>query len=52
VIGTAVTHCEEQGVPIDAKIFGARIEALAESGRIEGFGDLRLWRHSEVKLKD
>jgi Protein of unknown function len=52
VIGTAVTHCEEHGVPIDAKIFGARIEALAESGRIEGFGDLRLWRHSEVKLKD
>ena len=52
VIGRAVNHCEEHGLPIGAKIFGARIEALAKSGRIQGFGDLRLWGHSEVKLKD
>ena len=52
VIGRAVNHCEEHGLPIGAKIFGARIEALAESGRIQAFGNLRLWGHSEVKLKD
>jgi hypothetical protein len=52
VIGTAVTHCEEHGLPVNDEILGARIEALAESGRIEAFGDLRLWGHSEVKLKD
>jgi hypothetical protein len=52
VIGRAVNHCEEHGLPIGAKIFGARIEALGKLGRIEHFGDLRLWGHSEVKLKD
>ncbi len=36
----------------DAEILGARIEALAESDRIDGTGDLRKWRHSEVRLKD
>ena len=52
VIGTAVTHCEEHDLPVSDEIFGARIEALAKLGRIEGFGDLRLWGHSEVKLND
>jgi len=52
VIGKAMTHCEEHNLPINDEIFGARIEVLAESGRIQGFGDLRLWGHSEVKLKD
>jgi hypothetical protein len=52
VIGTAVSHCEEHGLPIGAKIFGARIEALAESGRIQAFGDPRIWTHSELKLND
>jgi hypothetical protein len=52
VIGTAVKHCEEHGLPIGAKIFGARIEALAESGRIQAFGDPRIWTHSELKLND
>ena len=52
VIGKVMTHCREHNLPINDEIFGARIEVLAESGRIEGFGDLRLWGHSEVKLKD
>lgn len=52
VIGTAMNHCRQHNLPINDEILGARIEALAELGRIEGFGDLRLWRHSEVKLKD
>ncbi len=52
VIGKAMTHCREHNLPINDEILGARIEALAESGRIEGFGDLRLWGASEVKLND
>jgi len=52
VIGTAMKHCREHNLPINDEIFGARIEALAESGRIQGFGDLRCWGHSEVKLND
>ena len=31
-------------------IIGARIVALAEAGFIEGAGDLRMWRYSEVRL--
>jgi hypothetical protein len=30
----------------------ARLQVLAEAGRIEDFGDLRMWRFSEVRLKD
>jgi len=52
VVGRAATHCREHNLPINDEIFGARIEALGKSGRIEGFGDLRLWGHSELKLKD
>ena len=52
VIGKAMTHCREHNLPINDEIFGAGIEVLAESGRIQGFGDLRLSGHSEVKLKD
>jgi hypothetical protein len=52
VIGNAVTHCREHNLPINDAISGARIEELAKLGRIEAFGDLRLWGHSEVKLKD
>jgi Protein of unknown function len=32
-------------------IISARIIALAEAGRIEGAGDLRKWRNSEVRLR-
>jgi hypothetical protein len=52
VIGIATNHCREHNLPINDEIFGARIEALGKLGRIEHFGDLRLWGHSEVKLKD
>ena len=52
VVGRAVDHCREHNMPVGAEIFGARIKALAKSGRIEAFGNLRLWGHSEVKLKD
>jgi hypothetical protein len=51
VIAKALKRCEELALPVSAEIFGARIVALAEAGRIEGAGDLRKWRHSEVRLR-
>jgi hypothetical protein len=56
VIGKAKGLCKERALPIDAEmigeILGARIQLLAASDRIEAAGDLRYWRHSEIKLKD
>lgn len=51
VIGNAVSRCKDLGLPISDEMIGARLIALAEAGRIEGLGDLRKWRHSEVRLK-
>ena len=52
VIVKALERCKELDLPINAEIVGARLGALDESGRIEGAGDLRKWRYSEVRLKD
>jgi hypothetical protein len=51
VIGNALKSCGELGLPINAEILGARLGALAEADRIDSAGDLRKWRHSEVRLK-
>jgi hypothetical protein len=51
VIGNAVSRGKELGLPISSEMMGARLIALTEAGRIEGMGDLRKWRHSEVQLK-
>jgi len=48
----AAERCEKLGLPITDKIIAARLRALSDSDRIEGVGDLRMWRHSEVRLKD
>ena len=52
IIARAMKRCEELDLVIDDEILGARIGALAESDRIDSAGDLRKWRHSEVRLKD
>jgi hypothetical protein len=52
VIVKALERCKELALPIDADILGARLGALAESGRIESAGDLSKWRHSEVRSRD
>ena len=52
VIARTLEQSEQLDLPIDADIVGARLAALADSGRIEGAGDLRKWRHSEVRLED
>jgi len=51
VITDVLAHCRARAMPITIEIIGARIVALAEAGRIEGAGDLRMWRHSEVRLR-
>jgi hypothetical protein len=45
-------RCEELALPVSGEVIAARLRALADSDRIEGIGDLRKWRHSEVRLKD
>jgi Protein of unknown function len=52
IVGDALQRCKQLGLPISGEALAARIQALAESGRLEGAGDLRKWRHSEVRLKD
>jgi len=52
VVGTALQRCKQLGLAISDEALAARIQALAISGRLEGAGDLRKWRFSEVRLKD
>jgi len=50
VIGKTLKQCETLALPVDEEVVGVRIRALAEAGRLEGEGDLRKWRYSEVRL--
>jgi hypothetical protein len=50
-VGDAVERCCELALPIHAEALAARIQVLVVSGRLEGQGDLRKWRHSEVRAK-
>jgi Protein of unknown function len=52
VVVQSLKRCKELGLSISNEVIAARIRALADSGRFEGAGDLRMWRHSEVRLKD
>jgi hypothetical protein len=51
IVGDVVVECKRLAWPIPPEIIGARIEELAEQDRIESAGDLRYWRHSEIRLK-
>jgi hypothetical protein len=48
----AEKRCEELTLPISSNMIAARLRFLADTDRIEGIGDLRVWGHSEVRLKD
>ena len=43
--------CEAREWQLGYEALGARIQYLADNGRIESQGDLSKWRHSEVRLK-
>jgi hypothetical protein len=52
VVGDVTVRCKELALPISDEAIAARLQILSDSDRIEGIGDLRKWRHSEVRLKD
>jgi hypothetical protein len=50
VLTKVLQRCKTLGLPVDLQVLGARIQALAEADRLEGEGDLRKWRYSELRL--
>jgi len=50
IVASALTICEARSIPLSAEVIAARIQELAETGRLEGAGNLTMWRHSEVRL--
>jgi hypothetical protein len=50
IVGDTFIRFEARSIPISPEIIAARIIALEEADRIEGAGDLRMWRYSEVRL--
>jgi hypothetical protein len=51
VIARAERHCRDLKLELDRVVFGLRLLALAESDQIESQGPVRMWRHSEVRLR-
>jgi hypothetical protein len=51
ILGDATIRAKELALPISTEMFSARLCALVEAARIDGKGDLRKWRYSEVRLK-
>jgi hypothetical protein len=50
IVGNAGMRFMDESKQVSFEIIAARIIALEEAGRIEGFGDLRMWRFSEIRL--
>jgi hypothetical protein len=51
IVLVAGQECGKIGLAISHEVLAARVQALVEAGRLENQGDLRRWRHSEVRLK-
>jgi len=43
-------ECQRLAWPMTPEIVGSRLEELSDDDRIDTAGDLRYWRHSEVRL--
>jgi len=52
MVFNVVERCAKLGLPLNYEMIAARLKVLSDSDRIEGIGDLRMWRYSEVRLKD
>jgi hypothetical protein len=50
VIARTEKLCTQNSLTFDSHAVAARIASLVRDGRLEGDGDLSLWRHSEVRL--
>jgi len=51
IISRTRNDYEARAISFDLDIIGARIQALADAARIESQGNLSMWRHSEVRLR-
>ena len=51
VVMQVTIRCKELALPISDDVVAARLQVLADADHIEGIGDLRMWGHSEVRLK-
>jgi hypothetical protein len=51
IIWFAVKQSHELALGVTDEMFAARIQVLVDAGRLESQGDVRKWRHSEVRLK-
>jgi hypothetical protein len=51
IIGNVSGYYREFGIDLDPAIAAARLMAMVDAGLVEGAGDLRMWRFSEVRLK-
>lgn len=51
VVILASRQCERSNLQVSDEIIAARIQALADEGHFESRGDLRMWRHSEIRQK-
>ena len=55
IVGQTMGALEARRVQIDGSIsdqFDARMAALVGSGQLEAKGNIKRWRHSEVRLPD
>ena len=52
VVILTLQRCKALDLPVGDEAIAARLQVLSDSDRIEGIGDLRMWFHSEVRLKD
>jgi uncharacterized protein DUF3658 len=48
---TAAKRSHELALGVTDEMFAARIQAMVDAGHLESQGDLRRWRHSEVRKK-
>jgi hypothetical protein len=51
IVGRAQMVREARSLPISGEVIAARVRALVDAGTLEGVGNLRRWRFSEVRLK-
>jgi hypothetical protein len=52
IVGDVSVHYGNLGIDLDPAIAAARLMKMVETGLVEAAGDLRMWRFSEVRLKD
>jgi Protein of unknown function len=52
IVGKVLTVCRNNAAEASEHAIADRIRALVDEGKLEAQGNLSLWRHSEVRLRD